>query len=606
MTLPIRSLSDKPSRSDSNGDTSAASAASLRAPGAVKPRRRSRWFLPLLLFILLASGLAAAWAFFPKADSTYGSLIVRPFRRENVQLTVVERGSLESARNADIVCRVKAGKQTRQTTIKWLIDAGTQVVRGQVLARLDDSALVKTLQEQEIITSKAMLDWMTARDQYDLVQSLNETDLETARINLQLAELELKKYLEGDYEQLLKDVRSRILLAEADMEMWNERVAWANRMVKKNFITPTQAEADQSRRRSAQVALDKVKEELRVLKDYTRLQQTTLLKSNIATARSKLKQLQVQARSTESQALNDRDTKKKIYDKELALKKEVEEEIQNCVLRAPQAGLVVYYESPRSRRSAESPKIEVGATVHEGQKMMQIPDLKRMIVNTSVHEALVAHLKGQVSKPTGFLDSLKVGLLTAPSLSTRLSTIHAFDPLMELPTSDELRELDSVKVHDGQRVQIRVDAYSKTLLEGRVKSVATVATKDWFSDVRMYKTEIEIIDHHKGLKPGMSAGVTILTDRKAEDVVAIPVQSVLREAGKDGRQYVYVKTPTGVVKRFVQVGINNEKMVEIQSGLKEGELVAENPQVLDTGSTASSASKSTKGKGGKPPRRSKK
>ena len=44
--------------------------------------------------------------------------------------------------------------------------------------------------------------------------------------------------------------------------------------------------------------------------------------------------------------------------------------------------------------------IEQGAQVKEGQKLLRIPNLQRMQVNTKVHEAMVARIRGDVRVPT--------------------------------------------------------------------------------------------------------------------------------------------------------------------------------------------------------------
>src|SRR5476651_2346739 len=49
-------------------------------------------------------------------------------KKEPMRVTIVERGSLESAENSDIIVRVKAGGRgsTNASTIKWVVDDGTQ------------------------------------------------------------------------------------------------------------------------------------------------------------------------------------------------------------------------------------------------------------------------------------------------------------------------------------------------------------------------------------------------------------------------------------------------------------------------------------------------
>src|SRR5207244_1055217 len=58
-------------------------------------------------------------------------LLPHKVRYDRLELTIIERGALESTNNHDIVARVKARSQGSQTstTIKWIIDDGTQVLR---------------------------------------------------------------------------------------------------------------------------------------------------------------------------------------------------------------------------------------------------------------------------------------------------------------------------------------------------------------------------------------------------------------------------------------------------------------------------------------------
>src|SRR5207245_6941345 len=64
------------------------------------------------------------------SDVCSSDLVTHKVHYSPLEFTIVERGALESANNHDIVCRVKAKNQQTQTstTIKWIIDDGTQVV----------------------------------------------------------------------------------------------------------------------------------------------------------------------------------------------------------------------------------------------------------------------------------------------------------------------------------------------------------------------------------------------------------------------------------------------------------------------------------------------
>ena len=80
------------------------------------------------------------WKFGGASKGDRPDLLLHTVKHESLNLTVVERGTLESADNKDVICRVKAGsKGNYATTIKWVIDDGTLVTRGRPIMILDSS-----------------------------------------------------------------------------------------------------------------------------------------------------------------------------------------------------------------------------------------------------------------------------------------------------------------------------------------------------------------------------------------------------------------------------------------------------------------------------------
>lgn len=538
---------------------------------------------------MLASGAAAAYWYVIKPGGPREDLLTHQVKKEKLRVTVVERGTLESAVNRDVTCRVKAKTQgsTVATTIKWVIDDGSVVKQGQLLAELDSSALQDALKQQKIDLDKAEADKITAEEQYNIVISQNISDIKTAETNLTLAEIDLKKYLEGDYLQTKKDIEGRLAIAKSDLEMWEERSAWSARMSKRNYVTASQAQADSSRLQSAKIALQKVEEELRVLEDpgYGMKKRTTTdLQSKIDEAKRTLDRVKKQAIAKEAQADADRKAKLSVYAQQQSKYGEIEDEIRKCIVTSPQDGLVVYYvpEQARFGMGQQQSVVAQGEPVREGQKMMQIPDLSKMLVNAKVHEAMVARVKGERWKRTGFSDGVSAALVSADPMSTLLGHF-AFNQTRQ-DFSDKYKDQEQELLYGGQPAKVRIDAFTDVgIMKGHIKSVATVASQqDWLSsDVKVYQTMIAIDETHDGLKPGMSAEVTIFIDNRTDDVVAVPIQSIIGSAATGKQRQVYVIHPDGTPElRDVTVGSSNEKMVEVEQGLQEGETVVLNPRVL--------------------------
>jgi hypothetical protein len=62
--------------------------------------------------------------------------------------------------------------------------------------------------------------------------------------------------------QRAAEVKRRITSIAADVDHWRERVAWAERMVRQGFLSAQRVEADRTRLREAEAALDRARKEL--------------------------------------------------------------------------------------------------------------------------------------------------------------------------------------------------------------------------------------------------------------------------------------------------------------------------------------------------------
>jgi hypothetical protein len=127
------------------------------------------------------------------------------------------------------------------------------------------------------------------------------------------------------------------------------------------------------------------------------------------------------------------------------------------------------------------------------------------------------------------------------------------------------------------------------------------------ADVKVYQTIVSIDESLSGLKPGMSAEVTIHIENTLENVPAIPVQSIIGGAESGRTRTCWVMTDSGPQEREIVIGLANDKLAEIKSGLQVGDQVIINPKVLlgDKIKTYEPQQKGTdykgmKGKGGPP------
>lgn len=122
-------------------------------------------------------------------------------------------------------------------------------------------------------------------------------------------------------------------------------------------------------------------------------------------------------------------------------------------------------------------------------------------------------------------------------------------------------------VHIGQEIRCRVPAMKRDFT-GRVARFAdriNLAT-------RTMDTEVDVPNPSLGLIPGMYAEVHLTLARR-NSVLAIPVSAVEMLEGTASARVVVVTPQSRVEIRKVQVGLETPDEVEIQFGLKEGDLV---------------------------------
>jgi HlyD family secretion protein len=485
---------------------------SIPAPSRL-PRQRRRgkllWLLFLATGIVVVAGVGLAYAVWFRGPQVRPDLVTYKVEYKDLQLKIVERGSLEAGKTYDVKCDVKTGSRGAPK-IKWVVDNGAYVKKDDLLVDIDDSYLQEQAQAKKIDRDKAEADKVAAEQTYP-----------QKKIAITLAEQTLEKWVKGDYPQQLHKAESDILIAKAVLQQQQDRTDWVGRMVKKGYMSAGQEQSEEDNLKGDRLDLQNKEELRKVLVEYTDL-------VNRQTYDNAIKQARVDERT----AYASMESTKAVFVQQEALYQDLLDQIKLCKIYAPHDGIVVYYIPEQTRRGAGSSQsiVAQGEPVQYGQTLIRIPDLEHILVNVRIHEALINHVR------TG------------------------------LPCT------------------VRVDAVPGKVLKGHVKSVAAAAAQqDWMSpDVKVYESYIEVDDKVSGLllKPGLSAVTTIYTEAKAEHVLAVPVEAVLSPLEKGGKPRCFVMTPNGPEGHDVELGLSDEKFIEVKSGLQEHDDIVLNPRTL--------------------------
>jgi RND family efflux transporter MFP subunit len=131
----------------------------------------------------------------------------------------------------------------------------------------------------------------------------------------------------------------------------------------------------------------------------------------------------------------------------------------------------------------------------------------------------------------------------------------------------EVNEEDIPRVHVGQAVLFRTDAFTNRRLEGKVRDITPMG--DYAA--KTFRVKIAL-PNDIPLEPGMSVEANIIT-RKKPHALLIPADALQNDT-------VFVIEGNQVRKRKVIIGIRGTREVEVLSGLKEGERLV-SPVPLD-------------------------
>ena len=156
-------------------------------------------------------------------------------------------------------------------------------------------------------------------------------------------------------------------------------------------------------------------------------------------------------------------------------------------------------------------------------------------------------------------------------------------------------ELDVLHVKVGQDASVTMDAYPNQTFKAKVTYVGHTVVQT-SNSVNAYTVKIQMTNPPATLVAGITADASI-TMSSAKGVLAVPVESILSENGKN---YVTVVSVDASNKRTttrteVKTGIEGDVYVQIISGLKAGDRVLRTASATTTTSSSSTTTRTGRG-----------
>jgi len=150
----------------------------------------------------------------------------------------------------------------------------------------------------------------------------------------------------------------------------------------------------------------------------------------------------------------------------------------------------------------------------------------------------------------------------------------------------EVDETDVIGVELGQKAEVLVDAFPEDIINGVVTEIGSSALQvvSTGQESKDFKVVITLESPPDTLKPGLSASADIITAQR-NDVLAIPISALVLSEAVDGtgrsdktqEEGVYIVEDSRVKFQPVIKGIMGDLMIEIVSGLEEGQQLVVGP-----------------------------
>jgi len=480
--------------------------------------------LIIITVVIVLTVIGAGLGRLASSDSEGTDINIATFtvKRGPLTISVIESGTIK-AREQEIIKSEVEGR----TTILSLVDEGTHVQKGDLLIELDSSNLLDSQIDQEIRVQNAEASFIRARENMAVAENQAKSDVDRAELDYEFAKQDLEKYIEGEYPNDLKRAESNIQLAQEELARSEETLKWSERLFKENFISQSELQTDQLAANRDKIDLEIAQNNLELLKNYTYKRDLAEYESDVSQAEMALERTTRKAKSDVVQAEVDLRAKESEHKRQLSKLEKLEEQIVKTKIYAPSDGQVIYATSAQGHRwRGNDEPLDEGRDVREREELIYLPTTSSVNAEVNIHESSME----------------KVSL--------------------KMPAT------------------VTVDALPGKVFTGHVAKIAPLPdpTSVWLNpDLKVYNTDIFLDHNDETLRTGMSCKAEIIIEQY-DNAVYVPVQAVLRVKGSPT---VYVVKGKTHEPRKVQMGLDNNRMVHITSGLDEGEVVMLAPPLAE-------------------------
>jgi len=269
-------------------------------------------------------------------------------------------------------------------------------IPGDLLVELDPINLKERINSQEIGVEKARNALVRAQGGLETIKLSTALELKRAENAHQNAVLDLKKVENStvqthiqDEEGKIENLRKRVSLSELNVKAYSE-------LRKLGFVSDVEVKKQEADAADTQHKIKIALAELEAYKKYDQKKFLSEASLKVDEAVVTIQKTQVANAADLNDANSTVSTAQKTLELEFEKLKDLEEQMANTRIYAPDKGSVVYWsESSRYGRSSSEP-ITDGASVRRGQKLIKLPKTDSLMVELSIPQSSRADVRREM------------------------------------------------------------------------------------------------------------------------------------------------------------------------------------------------------------------
>ena len=299
--------------------------------------------------------------------------------------TIAEGDTLESISEEHNKAQLNIKRLNADLELDWAnLTAGTEIqIPGDLLVKLDPLSFKERIHSQEIAVQRAENLLLRSQGNVETLKLSAELAQKMAENTYTNALMALDKLKNNTISNEIVKTRGAIANLETDVELAEKNLTAYTKLKELGFVSDLEVLRQESSRDKALHQIKVLKAELEAYIKYDQVSLLSIRELTVDEARVDIEKQKVLNAANMRDALSNVETNQRTLELEKEKLVDLNDQMANTKIYAPQDGTVLYW-SDRYRRGEA---IMEGAKVYKGQNLIKLPRTKALKVDLSVPQA---------------------------------------------------------------------------------------------------------------------------------------------------------------------------------------------------------------------------